>query len=115
VDNWVALYTVPRKDWKAGLHFHSLKAAQGTDSLYRANGAAIRTPAAGTSGGEDFGNEINVIVEKKMNANWSLQSGFGQFMTGGYLANVAPAGLAAGAKIPSDDVTYFYFQSQVSF
>jgi hypothetical protein len=115
MDNWGALYLVPRKDWKVGLHFHSLKAAEGTDSLYRANGAAIRTPAAGTDGGKDFGNEVNVIVEKKMNANWSLQSGFGQFMTGSYLANVPPAGLAAGAKIPSDDVTYFYFQSAVSF
>ena len=114
-DHWIALYTVPRKDWRASVHFHKLAAAEGTDAFYRANGAVVRIPAAGASGGTDFGQELDVIVDKKMNANWALQAGFGQFLAGSYLANVPPAGLAAGARIPSDDVTYFYFQSLVSF
>ena len=114
-DHWIALYTVPKKDWRLSFHFHSLKAVEGTDSLYRANGVPIRTPAVGTSGGTDFGQELDIILDKKMNANWSIQAGFGQFMTGSYLANVPPAGLAAGARVPSDDVTYFYLQSLVAF
>jgi hypothetical protein len=113
-DHWGALYTVPAKDWKASLHFHALSAAKGTDALYRANGAVIRVPAPGTSGGKDFGKEINLIVDKKMNANWALQAGFGQFLTGKYLENVLPAGSTA-TKGPSDDVTYFYFMSIVAF
>lgn len=113
-DHWVALYTVPKKDWRLSFHFHALSAAEGTDALYRANGAVIRVPAAGRSGGTDFGQEIDVILDKKMNANWGIQAGFGQFLTGSYLANVPPAGSTAAAG-PSDDVTYFYLQSTVAF
>jgi hypothetical protein len=114
MDHWVALYTVPAKDWKAGLHFHALSAAEGTDALYRANGAVIRVPPPGGSGGTDFGKEIDLIVDKKMNANWALQAGFGQFLTGKYLANVLPAGSTAPSG-PSDNVSYFYLMSTVAF
>jgi hypothetical protein len=113
-DHWGALYTVPAKDWKASLHFHALSANEGTDALYRANGAVIRVPAPGTSGGTDFGKEIDLIVDRKMNANWALQAGFGQFLTGKYLENVPPAGSTA-ARGPADNVSYFYFQSIVAF
>ena len=111
-DHWLALYTVPKKDWRLGFHFHLLSPAEGTDALYRANGAAIRVPAAGTNGGTEFGKELNVILDKKMNANWNIQAGFGQFMTGDYLANVPVTG---GTAAPHDDVTYFYLQSTVAF
>jgi hypothetical protein len=113
-DHWVALYTVPKKDWRVSFHLHLLSAAEGTDALYRKNGAVIRVPAAGRDGGKDFGKEIDVILDKKMNSNWGIQAGFGQFLTGTYLANVPPTGSTAAVG-PNDDVTYFYLQSTVAF
>jgi len=113
-DHWVALYTVPAKDWKAGLHLHMLRADKGTDALYRANGAVIRVPAPGTDGGKDFGNEIDLIVDKKMNANWALQAGFCYFDSGSYLKNVPLAGSTA-ATGPGDKPAFFYLMSTVGF
>jgi hypothetical protein len=114
VGHWVALHTVPAKDWKLGLHFHKLSAHEGTDALYRASGAVIRVPAVGKSGGTDFGKELDIILDKKMNASWNIQAGYGQFFTGKYLANVPPANFSA-ATGPSDDVTFVYLQSTVAF
>jgi hypothetical protein len=113
-DHWISLHTVPAKDWRLAVHYHALSAAEGTDAFYRANGAVIRVPAAGLSGGTDFGREIDVILDKKMNTNWSLQAGYCQFLSGSYLANVPPPGSTA-ATGPNDDVTFFYLQSTVAF
>jgi hypothetical protein len=112
--HWLALHTVPAKGWKLAFHGHALKANAGTDALYRANGAPIRTPGAGQSGGTDFGKELDVILDRKVNAHWNVQAGFGQFLSGTYLASVPPAGSTASAG-PSDDVTYFYLMSTVAF
>jgi hypothetical protein len=112
--HWLALHTVPAKNWKLGVHFHTFAAKEGTDAFYRANGAVIRIPAAGTSGGTDFGKELDIILDKKMNANWNLQAGFGQFFSGEYLARVPPAG-STSTTGPNDDVTYFYLMSTVAF
>jgi hypothetical protein len=113
-DHWVALYTVPAKDWRASLHFHSLKADKGTDALYRASGAVIRMPAPGTDGGTDFGKEIDFIVDRKMNTNWALQAGFCYFDTGSYLKNVPPAGSTSDTG-PADKPAFFYLMSTLSF
>jgi hypothetical protein len=114
VGHWISLHTVPAKDWRASLHLHVLKAEQGTDALYRANGAVIRVPAAGKSGGTDFGKEVDLIVDRKVNANLAVQLGLCRFQSGTYLARVPPAGSSASTG-PSDDVTFGYLQTTVSF
>lgn len=114
VGHWAQLQLVPAKDWKLGIHYHLLKAHKGTDALYRANGAVIRIPAAGKDGGKNFGNEVDVIVDRKMNAYWGLQLGYCKFLSGDYLKNVPPAGSTA-ATGPDGDVGFFYLMSTVSF
>jgi hypothetical protein len=113
-DHWIALNTVPAKDWKAALHLHVLKADKGTDALYRANGAVIRIPAVGTSASKDFGNEVDFIVDRKMNANWALQAGFCYFDSGRYLKDVPPAGSTATSG-PGDKPAFFYLMSTIAF
>lgn len=85
--------------FKADGHFFWL--ASDSDALYNAGGGVARS--GGVS--EEVGQEIDLTIVYKVDTHLTLQGGYSHFFAGDFISDT-------GA---SDDVDWFYFQTQYTF
>ncbi len=101
IDNYrLQLSAKPQSNLKVQLDYHFFYLDTVNDSLYAANRAAIRT-AATTGVSDHVGNEIDLLLKYKANANLSYLAGYSRFSAGDFLKNTGSG----------DDGDYFYIQT----
>jgi hypothetical protein len=96
----------PHKKWKVQTDLHMIYLDTPKDSWYNVGRGVARTAAAGSRDVDPHvGNEIDLIVDYKVNDYASMHLGYSHFFAGKYLQ-------ATGAN---DDADYIYAQTTVSF
>ena len=96
----------PTKKLTVWADFHTFFADQSRDSMYGANGAALR--GDGTAGSHNFGHELDLTMKYALNKHTTVLAGWAHFWTGGFIERSS----AAGA---SEDADFLYAQIEYKF
>lgn len=103
-DPYIALALKPAKQWEAKVYFHSFWADHNRDALYDTSGRPVRrSPFGGI--GNHFGNELDLVLEWKVDAHTSMMFGYSHFWPGNFIEQTGR----------SEDPDLLYVQYRVQF
>ena len=87
----------PTKKLKLLAWFHIFQLDQAKDSLYNAQGLAIRTDPTGNKSGRNVGREIDTTVQYQITARTDVLFGYSHFFAGSFVKNTNPVGVTGNA------------------
>jgi len=97
----------PMKDLMVKMDLWNFRLKEARDALYGAGGKVTRRDTTGHSG-KDAGQEIDLLVQYKLNQHWSFLGGYSYFIAGDFIEDAPP-------QKTGDNADFSYVQVMYTF
>lgn len=97
----------PMKDLMLKMDLWNFRLKEARDALYSAGGKVTRRDATGNSG-KDAGQEIDLLVQYKLDQHWSFLGGYSYFIAGDFIEDAPP-------QKTGDNADFSYVQVMYTF